>query len=488
MVRGCVEVVLLLLWVGSVVEGAVEFSGPPPKKSDTFSPYFYCNETEPGTIECSLDGEIKTYINKDDKVISVSDPTWWLDFGISSLLVCTSGIMSGLTIGLMGLDLTNLEVVRKTGTPEERKYAKRIIPILKRHHLLLCTLLLCNAGALEALPIFLEHLVPSVAAIIISVTLILFFGEVIPQALCTRWGLAIGAHLSYFVWAIMILTFPISWPISKILDFAIGTGHGTYFNRAELKELVTLHGERLKNVKDDGEIPHDALSYNEVTIIRGALDLSSKTITKCLTPLEETFMLSMDDILDQDKMALIIEKGHSRIPIYRGERSHIVGMILTKDLIHHQLGNLKNIPVSTLVIRKMPMAYSAMPVYKLLDIFRNGASHMAVVIDDNDHTSPIGIITLEDILEELIQEDIEDESDLKRKGRLAKQTTPTKNVEDEDTNGTTERRLSLDDYEQTDINSVYWAEDEDDGGALGKESGITALFTKAKRSIQKLYS
>ena len=60
-----------------------------------------------------------------------------------------------------------------------------MLPILQKHHLLLVTLLLCNAAAMEALPIFLDAIVPSVLAIVISVTAVLFFGEIIPQAVCT---------------------------------------------------------------------------------------------------------------------------------------------------------------------------------------------------------------------------------------------------------------------------------------------------------------
>lgn len=96
---------------------------------------------------------------------------------------------------------------------------------------------------------------PPVLAIIFSVTLILLFGEIIPQALCARWGLTIGAYSAWAVWLLIGLTFPISWPISKLLDCVIGVDHQTYFKRAELKELVCdlllqlLTAERLPCMK-----------------------------------------------------------------------------------------------------------------------------------------------------------------------------------------------------------------------------------------------
>lgn len=86
-------------------------------------------------------------------------------------------MMSGLTIGLLSLDITSLLVLKNSGPPQERIYAAHIIPLVQHKHFLLVTLLLCNAAAMEALPLFLDMMVPSYLAIIISVTAVLFFGE-----------------------------------------------------------------------------------------------------------------------------------------------------------------------------------------------------------------------------------------------------------------------------------------------------------------------
>ena len=85
--------------------------------------------------------------------------------------------MSGLTIGLLSLDILSLEVLKKSGKPIERKYASRIITLVKRHHLLLVTLLLANAIAVESMPIFLNKITIEIVAIIVSVTAVLLFGE-----------------------------------------------------------------------------------------------------------------------------------------------------------------------------------------------------------------------------------------------------------------------------------------------------------------------
>ncbi len=98
----------------------------------------------------------------------------------------------GLTLGLLSLDMTQLRVLSQGGEPQEKIYAIKIMPILKHRHLLLVTLLLCNAVAMEALPIFLDRLVNPIIAVAISVSFVLIMGEVVPQAICSRYGLAIG--------------------------------------------------------------------------------------------------------------------------------------------------------------------------------------------------------------------------------------------------------------------------------------------------------
>jgi len=92
--------------------------------------------------------------------------------------------MSGLTVGLASLDRLSLEIDAK-GDEDAAKAAGKIFPVIDKHHWMLVTLLLCNAAAMEALPIFLDELLPSWAAILVSVTAVLLFGEILPQAVCT---------------------------------------------------------------------------------------------------------------------------------------------------------------------------------------------------------------------------------------------------------------------------------------------------------------
>ncbi|KAH1232482.1 DUF21 domain-containing protein [Glycine soja] len=161
-------------------------------------------------------------------------------------LVCFAGLMAGLTLGLMSFGLVDLEVLIKSGRPQDRIHASKIYPVVKNQHLLLCTLLIGNSLAMEALPIFLDSLVHPAAAILISVTLILMFGEILPQATCTRYGLTVGATLAPLVRVLLIVFFPLSYPISKVLDWMLGKGHAALLKRAELKTFVNFHGNELQ--------------------------------------------------------------------------------------------------------------------------------------------------------------------------------------------------------------------------------------------------
>lgn len=287
-----------------------------------------------------------------------------------------AGLMSGLTLGLMSLSLVDLEVLAKSGTPKDKLHAEKILPVVKNQHLLLCTLLICNAAAMETLPIFLDGIVSAWVAILVSVTLILLFGEIIPQSVCSRHGLTIGATVAPVVRVLVWICFPVAYPISKLLDYLLGDGHRALFRRAELKTLVNLHGNEAGK---GGELTHD-----ETTIIAGALELSEKTASDAMTPISEIFSIDINAKLDRFMMNLVLEKGHSRVPVYYEQPTNIIGLVLVKNLltIHPE----DNVPVKSVTIRRIPRVAETLPLYDILNEFQKGHSHMAVVIKQSTNT------------------------------------------------------------------------------------------------------
>lgn len=134
------------------------------------------------------------------------------------------------------------------------------------------TLLLCNALALETLPIFLDRIVPSHVAILISVTAVLIGGEVVPQAVCIGpQQLAIAECTAPLVTCLCYVSAPISWPLAKTLDYLLGEHKLTRFTNDQLKGLVKMHCvEYMKECTDRG-VHFDIEKSDE-------LGASSKTI------------------------------------------------------------------------------------------------------------------------------------------------------------------------------------------------------------------
>lgn len=291
-------------------------------------------------------------------------------------LVLFAGLMAGLTLGLMSLGLVDLEVISKSGRPQDRKHASKILPVVKNQHLLLCTLLIGNSLAMESLPIFLDKLVPPWAAILLSVTLILMFGEILPQAICTRYGLTVGATVAPFVQLLLWAFFPIAYPISKFLDWMLGKGHAALLRRAELKTFVDFHGNEAGK---GGDLTHD-----ETTIIAGALEMTEKTAKDAMTPIAKAFSIDLDGTLNLETLNAIMAMGHSRVPVYYKNQNNIIGLILVKNLLAVDPDD--SVPLRKMLIRKIPRVSEDMPLYDILNEFQKGHSHIAVVYRDSKGT------------------------------------------------------------------------------------------------------
>jgi len=408
----------------------------------------------------------------EEERITPDNPAFWVFMAICIFLVLFAGLMSGLTLGLLSFEEVDLLVLIKSGTEKQRKHAKRIMSVFRSQHWLLVTLLLCNAIAMEALPIFLNKISNEIVAVAVSVTAVLFFGEIFPQSVCKKFGLSIGSSFSPLVKVLMYATSVVSYPLAKFLDYMIGKNHAGLMKRKQLEALVEFHG----TIEGKG----GELSGDEVKIITGALSLSNKPAFMAMTPLQICFMLPSDTLLDRKVIRSIVESGYSRIPIHvPGRREDIIGLIITKELL--LLDPDDEIPVLSTKVKlySLPRMDASISMYDVLNIFQTGKSHMAVLTyaggsqeidhaihvhddpvpwnnttataaeengdgDDQDEESNllgennkdttysdvpvtdkprvhytssgvgpgiIGIITIEDVLEELLQEEIVDETD-----------------------------------------------------------------------------
>ncbi|EQC40471.1 hypothetical protein SDRG_02364 [Saprolegnia diclina VS20] len=190
-------------------------------------------------------------------------------------LVVLAGAMSGLTVGVLSLNRTHLAVLEQEGVPRQKAAAARLLPILRNHRLLLVTLVLMNALANEALPMFLNTLINPVASVVFSVTFVVLFGEIVPTALCTgERQLVIGAACVPLLQLLMRLTYPITYPIAVFLNFTVGhSAADAPYSRNELKALVAFQAD-----------PTAGLSTTEVDLLQGILELGTHDAASVMTP------------------------------------------------------------------------------------------------------------------------------------------------------------------------------------------------------------
>lgn len=210
--------------------------------------------------------------------------------------------------------------------------------------------------------------------------------------------------MSPLVLVLMYVLAPVAWPTAKLLDRLLGEDHGTTYKKAGLKTLVTLH----KSLGAAGE----QLNQDEVTIISAVLDLKAKSIGSIMTPMDDVFTMSADTVLDEKTMELILGAGYSRIPIYAPDNDqNYVGMLLVKILITYDPEDCKR--VRDFALATLPETRPETSCLDIVNFFQEGKSHMVLVSEDpgTDHGA-VGVVTLEDVIEELIGEEIIDESDV----------------------------------------------------------------------------
>ena len=418
------------------------------------------------------------------------ESSWLLFYNILMSVACVavSSVMAGLLMGLMTLDPINLHIIiRASADQKERQQAKALLPLVKQHHLILVSILLINCYAIEALPIFLNKLMPDYLAVIIGVVLVLLVGEIIPSAVFTGPNqIEIAGCLVPVVRLVIFVTYPLSYPISKVLDVMLHVEdeHNLY-NRGELSALIRIQYEermawKRRRIKDRKSIPHatssigcigspelhskhsssdigklvlsydtdeakdsdddlsdtvDSLNSIEVNVAQSALSMRTRTAREIYMPMHQVFAIPSDLVLNETNLATIYHQGFSRIPVYDGQANKaksdttsISGILLTKHLI--LVNRSDDRVVSTLPLFQPPCVAPDTNLIDLINMFQSGSvggkgSHMAIVCRypdvaehalDNDKPIPweagvMGIITLEDVMEELLQQNILDEMD-----------------------------------------------------------------------------
>ena len=309
-------------------------------------------------------------------------------------LVALSGIFSGLTLGLLSLNTDELERKSELGNSD----AKKILPVRQKGNQLLCTLLLGNVAVNSAISIVLSSIGGGLVAGLTSTALIVVFGEIIPQATISRYALRVGAATIGLTKLFMFILWPITKPLSMLLDKFLGDELPTIWSKDELRKIIENH--------EDSD--HSELDQDEERIILGALSYSSKTAVDVMTPRTVVYALEKSRVLNNSTLRQIRENRFSRIPVYDTKIDNIIGVLYTKDIIGIDEEDeimVKNIYKTNHMIK----VAEGEKLDLILNKFLKKRKQMAMVLDQFGGFD--GIVTMEDVVEEILGREVYDEGE-----------------------------------------------------------------------------
>ena len=281
--------------------------------------------------------------------------------------------------------------------------AARVLAMAEQYDKLLSTILIGNnivniAAASIGTILFTQMLGAERGATMSTIVLtiiVLIFGEVTPKSLAKEMPEKVATAVSPFLVLLMALMTPLTWLFTqwkKLLGHFVHSGEADTITEGELMTMVS-------EAENDGE-----LTDRESELIRSAIEFDDVEVEEILTPRVDVVAVE-DDIPLEELAQTFAESGYSRLPVYHGTIDNIIGVVHEKDFYIARLK--KATKIDDLVV---PTLYTtgSTQISQLLRTLREQHHHLAVVVDEYGGTE--GIITLEDILEELVGE-IWDEHD-----------------------------------------------------------------------------
>ena len=232
---------------------------------------------------------------------------------------------------------------------------------------------------------------------LIMTVLILIVGEITPKMIARRCSETIARIAAWPLLVLMILFFPVVW---------ISTGIVNLFSILWKKDTqtVTITEEELENLLDTAE-DEGVIDESETELLQSALEFTDLDAADILTPRIDVigFELhdSMEFILDT-----IAETQFSRYPVYERTIDHVVGILYVKHLLKELVDN-KDVQLTDLLLEPVYIP-KTMKLHDIMDEFRSHQSHMVIVADE--YGGIMGVVTMEDVLEQLVGE-IWDEND-----------------------------------------------------------------------------
>lgn len=329
-------------------------------------------------------------------------------------LLILSGFFSGAEIALFSLGSEKIHALKKEASKKQKKRIQLLEKLKKNPNRLLVTILIGNnivnvAASAMATVVALETAQRANAGgetglIIGTVTgvmtfLILVFGEITPKALANKYALPFALFASPIIRFLEILLSPLVFPLAKIVSTVTKEEQVRQgLSENELKAAIHLSAV-------EGGINHE-----EKVLFENVLGFDEHTAEEIMTPRSKMFSLNGDTSLEE-ALPSIIEEKYSRIPIYQDTENNIIGILNTRNLIQLLIDKKFDLQkkLSQLDLSKSLKVPPTTRIDSLMKQFQaQNTSHMALVYDE--HGGLIGLVTLEDILEEVVGE-IHDETD-----------------------------------------------------------------------------
>ena len=327
---------------------------------------------------------------------------FWISAVILAVLIALSGFFSGLEVALVGVSKSKVAQLLKDG----KKGSKALHKLKTNPSWMMSSVNLgnnlVNVGA--------SALATSVAiqffgndglgiAIGVMTFLILVFGEITPKTYCN----ANSAKIALRYAPVLLVFSYVFYPVVKFFEI-ITKGVVKITGSSYLPPPITE--EEIKGVIDQG-LAEKALEKDEMELVHGALKFDDTVIRSVMTPRTKMFTLNSKTLLFE-ALPQINQNGFSRIPIYGASKDDIVGFVHVRDVLK-ELENDNKMKSMEQMARKPVFASQEKMVSDLLKEMKGRKTHMAIVVDE--HGGVEGLVTLEDLIEEIVGE-IEDESDL----------------------------------------------------------------------------
>jgi len=232
---------------------------------------------------------------------------------------------------------------------------------------------------------------------LVMTVLILIFGEITPKMIARRCNETIAKFAAWPLLILMILFFPVVWLSTCIVNlFSLLWKKDT--------QSVTITEEELENLLDTAG-DEGVIDESETELLQSALEFTDLDAADILTPRIDVIGFELHDSMEFI-LNTIAETQFSRYPVYERTIDHVVGILYVKHLLKELVDN-KDVSLTDLLLEPVYIPRT-MKLHDIMDEFRNHQSHMVIVADE--YGGIMGIVTMEDVLEQLVGE-IWDEND-----------------------------------------------------------------------------